>query len=209
MAERTVMIVDDDSGFRAYTADLLESVGHRTVELADGEHVVSAVAEHEPELVILDVQLPGRNGYEVCRELRDRYGDTISIVFVSGERMDSIDRAAGFLVGGDDYLVKPVDAGELIARVRRLLERRPENGGAPSADSRLLSLTPREREILDLLAEGYRQDEIAQRLVISSKTVATHIQRVLTKLDVRSRAQAVGVVLRNERSPDVVGHLIV
>jgi DNA-binding NarL/FixJ family response regulator len=202
-----ILVVDDDAGFRAFTTEVLESVGYTTTELFSGSAVAAAVAEEAPALVLLDVQLPGRNGYEVCRELRDAYGNAFPIVFVSGERVESIDRSAGFLVGGDDYIVKPVDAGELIARVRRLLEW-PRANGAHAREGRLGSLTPREREILELLTEGYQQDEIAERLVISPKTVATHIQRVLGKLEVRSRAQAVALALRSEHR-DVSGHALV
>jgi DNA-binding NarL/FixJ family response regulator len=202
-----ILVVDDDAGFRAYVTELLESVGYDTREVANGAAVLPAVAERRPSAVLLDVQLPGLNGYEVCRELRDRYGDAIAIVFISGERTEALDRAAGLLLGADDYLGKPVDPGELIARVRRLIER-PNSNGSVSLSKKLESLTRREQEVLDLLADGLRQEEIASKLVISPKTVATHIQRILGKLEVRSRAQAVAIALRDAR-PDVLGHLLV
>jgi DNA-binding NarL/FixJ family response regulator len=204
-----VLIFDHDDAFRTSTAELLGGLGYTTVQRDNGKDALSVVAAERPVLVILDVELPGLNGYEICREVRDLYGDTIRIAFVSGERVESVDRSTGFLVGGDDYIVKPVEAGELAARIRRLLERPQANGGeAASQPGPLASLTPREHEILDLLAEGYRQDDIAERLVISPKTVATHIQRILTKLEVRSRAEAVGLMLRTERR-DVTGHALV
>jgi len=199
--EQLILVADDDAGFRAFLTELFERAGYATVEAASGTEAVAAVAAHAPALVLLDVQLPALSGYEVCRELRDGHGDAFPIVFVSGERIEPLDRSVGFLVGGDDYLVKPVDPGELIARVRRLLE------GARSREGRLGTLTPRERQVLDLMAEGLRQDEIAQKLVISPNTVATHIQRVLTKLEVRSRAQAVSVALSGEHR-DFAGHVL-
>jgi DNA-binding NarL/FixJ family response regulator len=145
------------------------------------------------------------NGYEVCRELRGHFGDDVPIIFVSGERTDALDRSGGLLLGADDYLAKPVDAGEMIARIRRLVDRGVPSRQTPAQKGKLNGLTIREREVLDLLAEGYQQDEIALRLVISPKTVATHIQRILVKLKVHSRAQAVAFVLR-EHQHDVVGH---
>jgi DNA-binding NarL/FixJ family response regulator len=132
----------------------------------------------------------------LCREVRDRYGAAVPIIFVSGERMDAVDRTAGLLLGADDYLVKPVDPGELIARIRRLVKPPQSNGHATF--NGLDSLTKREHEVLDLLAQGHPQDEIARDLVISPKTVSTHIQRILGKLEVRSRAQAVSVALRHD-----------
>lgn len=190
-----IFVVDDDAGFRSFVAELLATAGYRTEEFASGSSVVAAAAAERPAAVVLDVQLPGGvNGYEICRELRDKCADQVPIIFVSGERKEAIDRTAGLLLGADDYVVKPVDPGELIARIRRLVDRPT----SVEADSRtgLDSLTKREHEVLELLAEGHPQDEIARELVISPKTVATHIQRILGKLDVRSRAQAVAVALR-------------
>jgi DNA-binding NarL/FixJ family response regulator len=189
-----IFVVDDDEGFRSYVVELLENAGYRTEEFASGSLVLAAAIAKQPAAVVLDVQLPDLNGYEVCRELRDRYGDSVQIIFVSGERMEALDRTAGLLLGGNDYIVKPVDPGELIARVRRLVE--PPQVLEGSSTDGLDSLTKREHEVLDLLAEGHPQDEIARELVISPKTVSTHIQRILGKLDVRSRAQAVSVALR-------------
>jgi RNA polymerase sigma factor (sigma-70 family) len=203
-ADGGILVVDDDEAFRSYVVELFESIGYQTSQLATGAAVVSVVADDRPAAVLLDVQLPDLNGYEVCRQLRELYGDSIAIIFISGERIEALDRAGGLLLGADDYMVKPVDPAELIARVRRLVEWPRTNGRAASANDKLKSLTQREQEILDLLAEGFRQNEIAERLVISPKTVATHIQRILGKLEVRSRAQAVAVVLREDR--DVNGH---
>lgn len=203
---RTIFVVDDDDGFRLFVTELLESVGYRTRQLATGGAVLPAALADQPGAVVLDVHLPDLSGYEVCRQLRDRFGDAVPIIFVSGERTEALDRAAGLLLGGDDYMIKPVDPGELIARIRRLVdgERSPDRAG-PS-NEKLTSLTRREQEVLDLLAEGYRQEEIAHKLVISPNTVGTHIQRILTKLGVQSRAQAVALALRDEQ-PEVAGHI--
>lgn len=199
-----ILVVDDDDDFRSFVCELLESVGYATADLASGAAVLSTVATEGPAAVLLDVRLPGLNGYEVCRELRNRYGSSIAIVFVSGERIEAFDRAAGLLIGADDYLAKPVDPSELIARITRLVDRPRSNGQGPRSNGKLEMLTQRESEVLELLSEGLTQEEIAERLVISPKTVATHIQRILGKLEVRSRAQAVSLALRDER--DVSAH---
>jgi DNA-binding NarL/FixJ family response regulator len=200
-----ILVVDDDKVFRTYLAELFENLGYRTEESATGAAVLPAALADQPAAVVLDVELPDVSGYEVCRQLRDHYGDEIPIVFISGERIEALDRSAGLLLGADDYLTKPVDGGELIARIRRLVERNDSNRQLPASNGKLVRLTRREHEVLDLLAGGCQQDEIARRLVISPKTVATHIQRILTKLDVRSRAQAVAYALREDQR-DVVGH---
>jgi len=72
----------------------------------------------DPLLVVLEVALSDLSGYEVCRQLRDEFGEELPIILVSGERVDPLDRAVGLLIGADDYLVKPLDADEFLARVR-------------------------------------------------------------------------------------------
>jgi len=153
-----------------------------------------------PSLVLLEVELPGITGYEVCSELRDSLGDGVPLIFLSGTRVEPLDRLAGLLIGADDYIVRPFEPGELLARVRSLLRRAATGNDGQQRGSRpdLDSLTAREREVLDLLARGRTQAEIAHELFITPKTVATHIQRVLAKLDVHSRAQAVAVALRHK-----------
>jgi two-component system, NarL family, secretion system response regulator SalR len=115
------------------------------------------------------------------------------IVFVSGSRTESYDRVAGLLVGADDYIVKPYAPDELLTRIRHLVRR--SKSLSPSVTA---GLTSREREVLRLLANGLRQEDIAERLFISRKTVGTHVGNILRKLGVRSQAQAVSVAYREE-----------
>jgi DNA-binding NarL/FixJ family response regulator len=201
----SILIVDDDAVFREFVGTLLGRIGYLTEEAANGEEAVAQALAERPSLVLLDVDVPGVSGYEVCRELRDAYGPALPIVFVSGTRVDRLDLVGGLLVGADDYLVKPIDPDELLARVRGHLARSEAPVPAPP-DGAAQNLTPREREILGLLAGGLDQRAIAAQLVISSKTVATHIQRILGKLGVGSRAQAVAFAHRHglagERQPD-------
>jgi len=145
---------------------------------------------------MLDVCLPGISGFEICRELREHCGSELPIILVSGTRVDALDRSAGLLIGCDDFLVKPVDPNELLARVRRLLGRSAPR--RPRAASREYGLTRRELAVLQQLASGLRQAEIAAELVISPKTVATHVQHILTKLGVHSGAQAVAFAHDND-----------
>jgi DNA-binding NarL/FixJ family response regulator len=158
------------------------------------------------------------SGYEVCRELLDTFGDGISIIFLSAERTEPYDRAAGLLLGADDYIVKPFDPGEFLARVRGALRRSRsprKHGISKSPAPPSAALTVREREVLKLLARGLNQVQIASTLVISPKTVGTHIQRVLAKLGVHSRAQAVAFAheqgfaeAAGRKFVDVEGHVL-
>jgi DNA-binding NarL/FixJ family response regulator len=189
-----ILIVDDDAGFRTLVAELLRQVGFGTTrEAATGEEALAAARSERPSLVLLDFLLPGINGFEVCRTLRDEFGEDLPIIFVSGERVDAADRALGLIVGGDDYLVKPVDPDELLARVRRAVVRARPQRVDRSMGKRTFDLTKRELEVMELLAAGRTQAEIASSLFISPKTVASHLQRILAKLGVHSRTQAVAV----------------
>lgn len=198
-----VLVVDNDPEFRVFLRELLERAGFDVNEADDGERALEAASRARPELVLLDVVLPRANGYEICRELRDRFGDGIGIIFISGERTDSIDRASGLLLGADDYVVKPFDPDELLARVRTVMRRvsgpvrsLTGSGYAIEGGAAEVELTPREFEVLQLLAEGQTQAQIARQLVISPRTVGTHIQNLLGKLNVHSRAQAVALAHR-------------
>jgi two-component system OmpR family response regulator len=184
-----ILVVDDDDGFRSLMTTILDHFGYVPLEAATGQHALSAARETPPRLVVLDVGLPDICGYEVCRALRQEFGDALPVIFVSGERTQSFDRVAGFLVGGDDYLVKPFALDEFVARIRRLLERQSNL----AEGSRL---TPREIEVLQLVADGLSQGEIGRRLVVSPKTVGTHTERIFKKLGVHSRAQAVSYAYR-------------
>ncbi|HET8653640.1 MAG TPA: response regulator transcription factor [Gaiellaceae bacterium] len=192
-----ILVVDGDEGARAFAARLFERAGFATDEAASGEEAMVAARRGRPSLVLLDVVLPGLSGFEIASELRDEFGDDLPIVFISGDRTDPLDRAAGLLLGGDDYVVKPADPDELLARARRLISRSRRARTASWSHSPVAAeLTSREREVLQLLAEGMRPKQIARELVISPKTVASHIQRVLAKLGVHSRAEAIAIAYR-------------
>ena len=188
-----ILIVDDDPAVRELVAAVLEHAGFETETAETGDQALNAVETRKPKLVLLDVRLPDMSGYSVCRALREQRPDSVPIIFLSGERTEWYDRVGGLLLGADDYIVKPFAPDELVARVRTLLRRaeRPVREGPVRSN-----LTAREFEVLRLLADGLSQADIAARLFISSKTVATHIEHILDKLEVRSRAQAVAFAYR-------------
>jgi DNA-binding NarL/FixJ family response regulator len=178
----SVLLVDDDAATREFVADVLGRVGIETRQASSGFEALEHAAAERPGVVLLDISMPGISGYETCHELRQLYGRTLPIIFLTGARVESYDRAAGILIGADDYLLKPISADELVVRVRRLLER---------AAFDAISLTQREREVIQLMGEGLSGAEIAERLVIAPSTAAKHIEHVVGKLGVHSRAQAV------------------
>ena len=190
--EGEVLIVSLDDDVREPLTRLFGRAGFSTSTVTSGEDALSTALRERPSLVVLDLELADMTGYELCYELRDQVGEGLPIIFVSGDRTETSDRVAGLLIGADDYLAKPFDVDELLARARRLLARAPLLPA--TAD---VPLTGREIQVLQLLSDGLTQEAIAKELFISPKTVATHIQRILTKLGVHSRTEAVAIAYRD------------
>jgi len=165
-----ILLADGDRRVRRSTAHALRAAGFRVREAGSGREALAVAAEDDVALAVLDVRISDPSGYEVCRRLREERGQALPIIFVSGDRTESFDRVAGLLLGADDYLTKPVAPDELVARVRRHLQRLATWNGAG------VRLTAREREVLGLLAEGLGPAEVGVRLGITPKTVATHVE---------------------------------
>src|SRR5256886_8902238 len=177
-----VLVVDDDPVICDLVASTLAEHGYPTRRASDAREALYLIQRETPDVILLDVHLPDISGYQLCRRLRDDFGDSIGIIVISGERKESFDRVAGMLLGADDYMVKPFILDELLARVQRLAKR-----SRPVARTVVAGLTRRELEILRLLACGMDHVEIARDLVITAKTVEKHIEHILLKLGVHSR----------------------
>jgi DNA-binding NarL/FixJ family response regulator len=203
----SILIVDDDPDFRELVSLLCARVGYACVEAGSREEALTEANRARPAAVLLDVMLGESSGYQVCRELRSAFGEQLPIIFLSGERADAHDRVAGLLLGADDYVLKPIEPEELLARVQRAVTRSTSSEGRRS-NGAATRLTPRERGVLTLLAQGLGTEQIAERLYISPKTVSTHVQRVLAKLDIHSRAEAVAFAYREGLVEDVSAHLL-
>lgn len=203
-----VVVADDQELVRAGFAMILDAQDDIEVvaEVGDGALAVGAVAEHAPDVVLLDIRMPVMDGLEAARRVCATSGTKV-IMLTTFDQDDYVydalyAGASGFLlkdVRRDDlvHAVRVVAAGESLLApsvTRRLISdltatRRP---AAPSAGSdRLAALTEREREILTLLGRGLSNPEIAAELVVSEHTVKTHVSKVLAKLGLRDRAQAV------------------
>ena len=196
----TVLIVDHDDASRLTAVQVAVRLGYDARPTPNADELLERLGGDRPVLAIVEVELVGPvNGLEVMRQLHEAYGHDLPVILVSVGRVAALDRTAGLMLGADDYLVKPLDAGELLARVRRSLRRATPtqtNGNGRNGHHDEANLSPRERQILTLLAEGRTQGQIASELVISSKTVATHIQHILSKLGVHTRAQAVATAFQ-------------
>jgi DNA-binding NarL/FixJ family response regulator len=194
-----VLIVDDHrlfrAGVRAELGDSIEVVG----EAEDVDSAVAKIAELKPDVVLLDVHMPGGGGQEVLRRV---IGSGTQVRFLALSVSDAAEDVIGVIRGGArGYVTKTISGKELTDAIHRVAEGdavfSPRLAGfvldafasteVPSIDPELDSLTQREREVLRLIARGYAYKEIAKELFISVKTVETHVSSVLRKLQLSNR----------------------
>ena len=197
-----VVIVDDHAMFRRGVRAELEAAGAGVVrilaEAADVDEAVKAVAEHRPDVVLLDVHLPGGGGAEVMRR-----GTSPDTKFLALSVSDAAEDVIGTIRGGArGYVTKTITGPELVSAIRRVADGdavfSPRLAGfvldafagsieVAAVDEDLDRLTEREREVMRLIARGYAYKEVAKELFISIKTVETHMSSVLRKLQLSSR----------------------
>lgn len=175
-----VLVVEDDDEIADVLRRSLRQEGHEVRTAVDGEEALEAAREFAPDMVVLDLGLPRLDGVEVCRRLRTE-GDVPILILTA--RTDTDDRVRGLDAGADDYLVKPFERAELLARLRALMRRRPPRGSASlkvadlvlnpdtrevSRGDRELDLTAREFELLEFLMHN-------QKLVISRERLLEEV----------------------------------
>src|SRR5262245_27683489 len=151
----TILVVDHDDASRLTAVQAAVRLGYDARPSETGEGVLDRLDDERPTLAIVEVELPGAvSCLELLGSLHERFGADLPVILVSADRTDALDRTAGLMLGADDYLTKPLDPGELVARVKRSLRRvasRPVNGngnGHQNGDD--VGLSPRERQILTL-----------------------------------------------------------
>jgi DNA-binding NarL/FixJ family response regulator len=205
----TVLVVDDDALMRAGLRGVLSSDDGIAVvgEAADGADAIERAAELRPDVVLMDVRMPGVDGISATREVLAASDDVRVLILTTFEQDDYVFGA--LRAGASGFLLKRARPEELLAAVHAVaagdsllspsvtrtvidrLARTATADGASGEPAAVEDLTPREREVLELLARGRSNAEIAAALVIEESTVKTHVKRVLTKLGLRDRVQAV------------------
>lgn len=208
MSRETVLLVDDEESLRESLQFLLEQQHYRVLTAQDGPQCLELTAEHSPDLILLDVMLPGLDGFEVCRRLRGQAFRGVVVLLTA--RGEEIDQVVGLELGADDYIVKPFRARELLARVKAHLRR--NHRGEPQSESTLqagslqilperrevwsegqkLELTPKEFALLHYLVENRRRAQSRERILSAvwgydfggeTRVVNVTVQRLREKIE--------------------------
>jgi DNA-binding NarL/FixJ family response regulator len=221
-----LLLVDDEPGLRTAVKAYLEDEGFVVITANDGEEGWVLAQEQLPDVIISDVMMPRLDGYGLLRRLRadERLGGT-PVIFLTAKGMTA-DRIAGFNAGADDYIPKPFDPDELVARVHNVVRRQERllaeaarfadadigamarqiteirsmlgSGGARKAQPDVkLDFTPREASVLQLVAEGMMNKEIARRLETSIRNVEKYVSRLFIKTGTSSRTELVRFALEH------------
>ena len=222
-----LLLVDDEPGLRTAVKAYLEDEGFHVMTAVDGLDGWEKAQQLMPDLVISDVMMPRCDGYGLLEKMRadERLGGT-PVIFLTAKGMTA-DRTQGYLAGVDDYIPKPFDPDELVARVRNVVRRqdrllteaarfadadvgqmarqineiRSMLSGAPdgstSPETPKLSFTPREASVLQLVAEGLMNKEIARQLETSIRNVEKYVSRLFIKTGTSSRTELVRFALQH------------
>jgi DNA-binding NarL/FixJ family response regulator len=199
-SEITCLIADDHEVVREGLRLSLSRAPHIRVigEAADGESAVSLAERRRPDVVIMDIRMPGMDGLEATKHLRERLPESSVLLFTAFGERSLLGR--GLEAGARGYLLKEAPNETLVRAIEKVAsgEGYIDPALMPSFLSRDTQdiLTPREREILKLLADGMSNADVAAKLFISQETVKSHVRHILAKLEADTRTHAVAIALR-------------
>jgi DNA-binding NarL/FixJ family response regulator len=223
---KKILLVDDDKTLQTVLTRYLEKRGYSVRVVTSGIQGLKLFAQDPPDLVVSDIMMPGMDGLEFCRRLRaTRPGQLVPFIFLTAKK-DLEDRVQGHYIGADDYITKPFEPLELLAKIESQLERsrrihsemirliqqvpEDESGGEEQAkveavpeQQEELPLTPAEARVFWEVIQGLTNKQISQRLFISPRTVQTHLSNILTKLSLENRSQLVRFAFEHGHRPPV------
>lgn len=197
-----VLIVEDEKKLSALLRDYLTQSGYETECVFRGDEAVARIKDYEPDMVLLDLNLPGRDGLDICKDLRT--SSAVPIIMITA-RIEEIDRLLGLELGADDYICKPFSPREVVARVKTVLRRSvgsmPQLSGLKldqttykaAIDGRDLDLTAVEFNLLQFLASNpgriYNRQQLMDRIysdgrIVTDRAIDTHIKKLRRKISI-------------------------
>lgn len=194
-----IHVVDDDASFRTAMERRLKLAGYEVATYPSAQQLLDCLPdENEPGCILLDVRIPGLSGPELQGRLNE-LGMTLPIVFLTGHA-DTPTTVRTIKAGAEDFLTKPVESAELLGAIERALARhaavRGERGRIDEMRVLVAALTPRERQVFDLVVRGKLNKQIAHELGTTERTVKAHRHQVMEKTKVQSLAELVSIAER-------------
>ena len=186
-----VLVAEDEKKILNLLQLYLEKNNYDVITAENGKEALEKIKRYSPDLLVLDIMMPAMNGHEVCKKIRKnrKYKD-IPIIYLSSltEKQSII---SSLEIGGDDYMTKPFDPNELIARINAILRRVKGRYISSEREDRMEELTFQEQKILQYMEEGYTNKEIAFNLALTERTVKVYNHIIYQKLQVKNRTQAI------------------
>jgi DNA-binding NarL/FixJ family response regulator len=215
---KKILVVDDDTTLRTALTRYLEKRGYVVRDAASGTDGLASFEQDQPDLIVSDVIMPGMDGFEFCRRLRAiRTGQLVPFIFLSSKG-EVEDRVQGHSIGADDYLIKPFEPRELLAKIEaqlersrrmhsemvRLMQQTVSTSEPQAVTPDPLPLTPAEEKVFWEVIKGYTNKQIGDHLFVSPRTVQTHLSNILSKLQLENRSQLVRYAFeRGYKAPSV------
>lgn len=194
-----VYLVDDDPAILDSLGILIKQTGLKTISFESSLAFLNGLCPEQPACLVLDVKIPLMDGLELQQELSKR-NIKIPIIFISGNAEIS-DAAKAFKAGAVDFLEKPFDPNQLIERIFTVLKKDAEDRGSRLENGQIqslfYSLSPREREVLQLIVSNHSSKEAARKLQISPRTIEAHRKHIMEKLQTSSLSELVGLTIKH------------
>lgn len=190
MMKGKILIAEDEKKIRSLLRLYLEQNEYTVITAKNGRVALERMKENTVDLIVLDILMPELSGLDVCKELRKNYKyKDVPVIYLSSlnEKQSII---SGLEIGGDDYMTKPFDPNELVARINAIL-RRTKNNRGEKKDIYYEDLTFQETQIVELMERGFTNKEIALKLSLTEGTVKVYNHTIYQKLQVRNRTQAI------------------
>jgi len=196
--KKRILIVDDDTEIRDLLEFDISSSGYYTDTASDGMEGLNKALNNKYDLILLDVMMPNMDGWDTLKAIRkNKNTEYIPVIMITAVSEDQ-KMVSGLKIGADDYIVKPFILPNLLARIEAVLRRSKWQEESASKkekkinkDVNIDALTPKEKEVLSLVAKGASNQEIADKLCVQDVTVKTHLNSIFKKLKVSNRTQAV------------------
>jgi DNA-binding NarL/FixJ family response regulator len=210
-----ILVAEDDPGIQLAVQDYLELSGYSVITAKNGEEALKQLETYHPHLIVADIKMPRKDGFELIHQVRERPEFRLMPVIFLTQRGTTADRIQGYQAGCDVYLAKPFEMEELGAVIRNLLARsqmvqsqwhyhsheQPRSFSDSEASIEEFDFTQREQDVLKLVTQGLSNTEMGEKLHLSSRTVEKYVSSLLRKTNTNNRAELVSFALKHHLIP--------